>query len=68
MTLIKQVCCLVLSALSQNNNQGLFTRLCPLSALSENVTELRGQLLIPLLQANIYFLYFRVRNDKRFVI
>lgn len=65
MTLIKHVCCL---ASSQNNNQDLSTPLCPLSALSVKVTELRGQLLIPLLQANIYVLYFRVRKDKTCVI
>lgn len=45
MTLIKWIFWLVLSATSQHNDQALSTHLCPLSALSVKVPDLKGQFL-----------------------
>ena len=64
---MKQVCCLGVFSNKSEKQSGLGAHLCPLSALSVKVTDFIGQLLIPLPPANIYFLYFRVGNDKRFV-
>lgn len=61
MTVTKQVWWLMLSAMSQNNDQDPSTHVASLSALSVKVPDLVKQFFFP---ANIYFLYFRVRNDK----